>query len=428
MRQRWRNWRNASRNALRGGRAPASWQRQLARRVSDWALLRHAGRRFAALLAAPLALREGPLEGAQLGALTAMAARQTETAPATLHPRRLDPPPKTPRPRPGDLLPTSPPQPSARAPERQKPPLSPTQRAWAAAGAQQKSTPADSNPTDIPSARLPPETERGTATTPRLPSLPPAHIPTERLTPLLQQLAGAVPSRAANAEAHRPPGLPPHRNAASAPPLPAAAQRTWLAALSARLHRALHNPVALPTVPHAPQLPAEIAPPETSRAPWELPLLESCLPEGLLWQLAKPEGIPPAARSAAPTSPDEAARRDAGLSEMAAAASPAAPTADITAKTPLHGPTLAETALRATIPPPLVEHATSLPLAPAPPTLPPLIPAQSREERAFPVSTLTILQAVPHETASTEPEDLEALADRIQRILAEEARRHGIDV
>ena len=436
MRARWRNWRSASRSALVGGRAPGHWQRQLARRVSRWAPLRNAESNFAALLTPPFALREGPLEGAQLGPLTAIAARQTEASPAPPSPRRLDLAPKTPRQQPGDLLPALQPQPAARAPEREKPPPSAMRRAWAAAWARQESAPPAFHPADAKSARLPPETERGAAAAPRLPSLPPTHIPAETLKPLLQRLAGAtahslpeLPSRASPrpGDVIMPPPLPPN-----------AAQRTWLAALEQRLKRALHAQEAIPSGAVAPPPIANLAPPERHLAPWALPFLDDGIPEALLWQLAEREiasspesGVmasPPAGKASSPAIEAEIAAAKALASAPPEMGAGLAPPSSRWLETAAIPKTMPAPTAPAAAQPAAAQPSAPQPLAPAPPSLPPLAPAQQREALAFPAGAITVLQGARQESALTEPEDLGALAEKIRRILEEEARRHGIDV
>ena len=71
------------------------------------------------------------------------------------------------------------------------------------------------------------------------------------------------------------------------------------------------------------------------------------------------------------------------------------------------------------------------PLAIAPPVgverLPALLPAKSPRNPAPPVAALLAVRGAQVESPTTE-DDLRALADKIKRILDDQARRHGISV
>ncbi len=84
----------------------------------------------------------------------------------------------------------------------------------------------------------------------------------------------------------------------------------------------------------------------------------------------------------------------------------------------------------ASIAPPRVTGSEFTPLAPPGATVsfPALSPPQKPYDPTLPAAAATLQYGTRREVAETAPEDLEALASRIKRILDEEARRHGIDV
>lgn len=208
------------------------------------------------------------------------------------------------------------------------------------------------------------------------------------------------------------------------PPPPNTAQRAWLAALEQRLKRALHAQGAIPSGAAAPPPIANLTPPERHLAPWALPFLDDGISEALLWQLAERE-IAPSSDSGVMASPPAGRGSEIPIeAEITAAKAPASAPPQMGAGSAPSSRWLETVAIPKTMPTPTALQ----PLAPAPPSLPPLAPAQQREALAFPAGAITMLQGARQENALTEPEDLGALAEKIRRILEEEARRHGIDV
>lgn len=412
-------------NPLAGGRAPTWWERTMVHRTAWLNGLRRDCAWIETLSAMRVRLRDGPLLGSGLAALTAQGPRPGEPLPQVAQPGRA----------PG------PTHPRVREPAQPSPPRSPGE-----------ARPADQMPGKAPSRRsaLPPLQQEPTA----------SHAALARLA------GGAVPDVERSSAFHQQAGetLEPGTSASPQISQEAGDHRDWLHQVAQRVTHSLRQ-----DGPDRSPGRASLDPPEAGEGPpvaelWAKPLDGLPASADLLTRLA---GAPvadadrpgreasrwevgrPAASSdwlarpaGVPGADNDGSAYKAPIEPLSGRAPVIPPRNQLTTQTTKDhylwqtgelAPT--EGTPAAAIPPSTsrredIGGGLASPTRIAPPKaaslLPPLLPPQVASGPPSPV-TAAIVQQDGRQEEATE-EDLSALAAKVKRILDEEARRHGIDV
>ncbi len=434
------------------GRAPACWQRNLARSTARLDALRRACTWLEAPVAVRIRLRDEPLLGHCLAALTGQAARPAEPQPETSRPRRF----RSARPE--------------HATKRQRS-MAPG-RNWGAIASQ-------SGDLKKPvTAKPPPQASDKQPSRRRAPA--PLQLELETNRALLNRLAGetvlaADPNRPRRQRPREP--LAPKARVSPSTSQESAARQDWLRDLARRAERSLRqdglDPGPMPWRVSGRQLEPGLIPSLADQ--WAVSLKGRSASAALLAHLANlPVGLrnssghetqpwtasshAPGARSpgqavmpgaeaarpwtASPHIPGDRSPGQAVTPGVGAGQPRAVPDHFPVSRslerslTPAGGQDLAGSGLTggATVGGSRTENAG---VEPAPtariapprvrPSLPPLLTPQLANEPPLTMATATVRQEARQETTAA-GEDLNLLADRIKRILDEEARRHGINV
>lgn len=238
-----------------------------------------------------------------------------------------------------------------------------------------------------------------------------------------------------------PAGAPSHPTRRPLPPVAAGGHDPWGRRASARLNvpaAARPLPAASTAAPPA----GGAVRPEALEAQWRRPLSGETFPLDRLEALAREPQPAPAVESRRGHEPvSQAGLPSPAERAIEAALSQAAPSGNGRDRRPPAeaqpaGRSPAETAAEAAAPAALPHDPGESLAGPSPrfappqaaPTLPDLRPAQRPSANLTPAAAFAAERSARREALDTEPDDLDALARKLRRILEEEARRHGIDV